>query len=139
MNRLYRSIRSSASIESNVHVVLERITREIRGASSIDTAQSTFNASPGVLTLNTTDDNGATTTIQFFMVGQTPHIKEAGIDMGPLAGAGVRVATLIFRRIATSTSEAVKIETRLESGQGINYKSTPFYSTVVLRGSYPLR
>ncbi len=139
MNKLYRSIKSSAGIESAVHVTLERMTREIRGASGIDVAQSTLNTSPGQLTLNTTDNDGATTTVEFYMVGQTPHIKEAGIDAGPLAPENVRVTSLIFRRIATTTSESVKIEMTVESGEGANYKSVPFYGTTVLRGSYPVR
>ncbi len=138
MNSLYRSIKSSAGIESAVHVTLERMTREIRGASSIDLAQSSLNSSPGQLTLNTTDSNGATT-VQFYMVGQTPRLKEAGTNVGPLAPEGVRVTSLVFRRIATIASEAVKIELTIESGEGANYISIPFYSTTVLRGSYPVQ
>ncbi len=139
MNNLYRSIKSSAGIEATAHVALERMVREIRGASSVDIAQSTLNSSPGQITLNTVDDNGATTTIQFFLTGQTSRIKEAGIDIGPLSSAGARVTSLTFRRIATSTSEAVKIEMTVESGQGQSYRSSSFYSTAVLRGSYPLQ
>ncbi len=139
MNSLYRSIKSSAGIRSVAHVALERMVREIRGASSIDTTQSTFNSSPGQITLNTTDDSGASTTVQFFMTGQTPHIKEAGLDIGPLSPTGVRVTSLIFRRITTAKSEATRIEMIIENGEGKNYKSASFYSTAVLRGSYPVQ
>ncbi len=139
MNNLYRSIKSSARIEATAQIALERMMREIRGASSVDIAQSTLNSSPGQLTLNTIDDNGVATTIQFFLTGQTSRIKEADIDIGPLSSAGVRVVNLTFRRIATSTSEAVKIEMIIESGQGLSYRSSSFYSTAVLRGSYPLQ
>lgn len=139
MNRLYRSIKSTARIESAVHVALERMVREVRGASSIDLTQSTLGSSPGQLTLNTTDGTGATTTVQFLMTGQTPHIKEAGVDMGPLSPADVRVTNLIFRRMTTAKSEAAKIEITIESGAGATYRSASFYSTAVLRGSYPLQ
>ena len=139
MNNLYRSIRSTAGIESAAHVAFERMSRELRGASSIDVSQSTFDSSPGQITLNTTDNSGATTTIQFFMTGQTPHIKEGGVDVGPLSLADVRVTSLVFRRITSAKSEAVKIEMIVESGEKGNYKSASFYSTAVLRGSYPLQ
>jgi len=135
----YHAITSSAGIESTAETALERMTRDTRDAISVDVLQSTLNASPGKLTLNTTDDDGATTTVQFFLSGQTIHVKEAGVDMGPLSETGVRITNLVFRQITTAQSQAVKIELTAESGSGKSYASGSFYSTVVLRGSYPVQ
>ncbi len=139
LGNLYRSIKATAGIKAAANVALERMTREIRGATSIDTANSILNASPGKVTLNTLDQDGATTTVEFLMIGNTPHIKEAGVDMGPLSGTGVRVTSLIFRSITAARSQGVKIEMHIESGSGKSYKTESFYATAVLRGSYPIQ
>lgn len=137
LSSIYRNLQSLESVNESAQSSLERIVRETRGATSIDTFQSTLGSSPGNLFLNTLDQNGATTTVQFFLTGQTMHIKEAGVDIGPLTASNVRVTNLVFRRIASSQSQAVKVEMTLESGTSTNYVSKNFYSTAVLRGSYP--
>ncbi|MCX6701944.1 MAG: prepilin-type N-terminal cleavage/methylation domain-containing protein [Candidatus Zambryskibacteria bacterium] len=136
LNRSYRVIQSAEIIESSAITSLDRMVREIRDASSVDNLQSTFNTSPGVLTLNTTDDSGANMTIQFFVSNQIVRVKENGVDIGPLTDFSTRVTNLVFRFITTAQSKALKIEMTIESGQGLNYKSKKFYSTAVLRGSY---
>ena len=138
MNRTYRTFTSLSTVETSAEVSLERMTREIRDATSVDTAQSTLGSSPGQLMLNTTDASGTATTIQFFTLGQTLRVKEAGVDVGPLSGAA-RVSNLVFRKLVSAQATAVKIEMTLESGSGSNYESKQFYSTVVLRGSYPVQ
>lgn len=135
----YRKMRSAQNIELSAETAMERLTRATRDSSSIDTVNSTFDASPGILTLNTTDDEGLAVTVQFLLVGQELHIKESGIDVGPLTPDSARVTNLVFRQITSTQSKAVKIEMTIESGEGDSYASKPFYSTVVLRGSYPLQ
>ena len=137
--RSYRSIQSAQTIERSAMTALERMVREIRDSLSVDSSQSVFNAGDGVLTLGTTDDNGAATTVQFFTSGQRVHVKEAGVDVGALTASSARVTSLIFRLITEPQAKAIKIEMTIESGQGSGYKSKPFYTTVVLRGSYLLQ
>jgi len=136
LSSIYRNLRSLEAVNESAQSSLERIVRESRGATSIDTLQSTLGTSPGDLFLNTLDQNGATTTVEFFLTGKTIHIKEAGADIGPLTASNVLVTNLVFRRIATTTSQAVKVEMTLESGTSTNYVSKNFYSSAVLRGSY---
>lgn len=139
ITRLYRAIQSSRAIESTAEVALERMTREIRDATNVDVAKSTLGLSPGRLVLNTTDEAGASSTVEFWLSGQSVEIKEAGVDIGPLSPMKARITSLIFRRIQTAKSQAVKVEMNIESGQDNSYKTKPFYSTIVLRGSYLLQ
>ncbi|MDD4989392.1 MAG: hypothetical protein PHV42_03115 [Candidatus Pacebacteria bacterium] len=132
-------LQSGRDIENSAIDSFERITREIRDAKSVDISQSTFGTSPGQLLLNTTDASGNAETIQFFLSGQTLHVKENGTDSGALTRSSVRVTSLIFQHISTSTAEAVKISMTLESGSGASYKSANFYDSATLRGSYPLQ
>jgi len=136
LSKSYRTIRSTVAIESSAVTSLDRIVREIHNALSVDDAQSTLNTSPGVLTLNTKDDDGVNLTVQFFVTNQVVHIRENGVDIGPLSDSYARVTNLVFRSITTSQSRAIKIEMTIESGQDTSYKSKKFYSTAVLRGSY---
>ncbi len=136
---LYRSIKSATVIKAAAQVTLERMVRDIRAASSVDIPNSVFNASPGQLTLNAFDDADATTTTRFNLVGDIPHVAEDGVDQGPLASDAVRVTSLIFRPIASAKSSGIKIEMQIESGSGKDYRAETFYSTAVLRGSYPVQ
>jgi type II secretory pathway pseudopilin PulG len=137
LSRSYRTLSAAQQIESGAELSLERMLRETRDATSIDATQSTFTTSPGVLTLNTTDEAGATTSVQFFLSGQKVRMKEAGVDQGPLTPTLARITSLIFRRIMTANSQAIKVEMTIESGQGPSYRTKNFYGTAVLRGSYP--
>ncbi|MDD5050304.1 MAG: hypothetical protein PHV93_01000 [Candidatus Pacebacteria bacterium] len=135
----FNMLQSGRDVENSAIASFERITREIRDAKSIDVAQSSFGSSPGQLFLNTTDANGNTETIQFYLVGQALHVKENGTDEGALTRSSVRVTSLIFQHISTSLSEAVKISMTIESGSATSYKSASFYDSATLRGSYPLQ
>lgn len=136
LSKSYRSIRSADTLEASAMSSLDRIVREIHDATSVDTALSTLDTSPGVLMLNTTDEAGVATTIKFLVTSQALRVQEAGVDVGPLTDSSARVTSLIFRSITTAQSKAVKVEMTIESGVGSSYKSRNFYSTAVLRGSY---
>jgi len=136
VSRSYKKIQAAELVESTAMISLDRMVREIRDASSIDTAGSLFNISPGVLVLNTTDENDLATTIKFLVVGDRVRVVEGGIDVGPISKTRARVTSLVFQPIMSPQSKAVRIKMIVETGQGESYLSKPFYSTTVLRGSY---
>ncbi|MDZ4786572.1 MAG: prepilin-type N-terminal cleavage/methylation domain-containing protein [bacterium] len=139
LTRSFRTIQSTQTIESTAQIAMERMTRDIRDALSINVTQSTLGTSPGQLTINTQDEAGTATTIKFFLSGQAIRIAVSDTDIGPLSNASARVTNLVFRSISSTQSNAVKIEMTVESGQGASYKVKNFYSTVVMRGSYPVQ
>lgn len=136
LGKSYRSMRQAESIERTAQIVLERVGREVRGASSIDTAASVFNNDNGSLTINTEDDDGSPTTIRFYLSDDSVWIEEGGIEEGPLSPSDVTITSLIFYRISTAESEAVKVEMEVSSGEGAGVRVKKFYSTITLRGSY---
>jgi type II secretory pathway pseudopilin PulG len=139
LSGIYRNLRSLEAVNENAQSSLERIVREVRGATSVDTLQSTFGTNPSDLYLNSLDVNGASTTVEFFATSSAVHIKEAGVDSGPLTSSNVKVTKLIFRLLTSAKSQAVKVEMTIESGTSTNYVTKNFYSTAVLRGSYPVQ
>lgn len=132
----YRAMKSTSSIDVTAQTVLERMTREIRDARSVSDADSIFNSSPGRISLITTDNVGVPLQIDFYLNNQTLFVEEGGVEIGPLSASSARVSNLVFRKISTGESEALKIEMTVESGQGDSFRSKNFYSSVVLRGSY---
>ncbi len=135
-SRSYRSIAAEQALEQGAGSAMQRIVYEARNATSIDVVNSTFNSSPGKLSLNSSDQSGNPQVIQFFLSSSTLHVSEAGVDKGPITPAAARVTSLIFRSITASSSKAIKIEITVESGTSSAYRTRSFYDTAILRPSY---
>ncbi|GEM_PF-216145 len=136
MGRSYTYLKLSRHIQTSAVTALDRMVRDIRNAQSVDVGQSTLGTSPGILTLNTTTSTGTPQTLQFYVSGGTLRLKQNGGDVGPLTLPDVTVGGLIFRRITTGISQAVKIDLTLQTGVGSSVHSANFYGTAILRDSY---
>ncbi|TSC83490.1 MAG: hypothetical protein G01um101417_541, partial [Parcubacteria group bacterium Gr01-1014_17] len=136
LSRAYGGVANLSRIERDGSAVLERITREARGAKTVNVSASVLGANPSKLAIDTTDDAGAARTVEFFVSGSALRIKENGMDGGALTGSRVSVSSFVARRIATGKSEAVKIELSLQSGTGVASTTKKFYTTTVFRNSY---
>ena len=130
-----KKFKSAKSVENSAGYTLERITREIRDAQTVDTSGSSFGANPGVLKLTGIDANGNSRTVEFFVSSSTVHIKENGVDLGRLTNADGRVTNLTFTHITNTHSDSVKTFITIESGTSTNYRSENFHSATILRGS----
>lgn len=129
-------VRSNRDILESGTLAMERISREIRNANSVATANSTLGSSPGTLELNTTDINDDPTTIKFTMANGAINLYAGGTLTGNLLGSNISVTSLIFRHIITTEGEAVKIEMTLSDTRTKQSNVEKFYNTVILRGSY---
>ena len=117
-------------------IIMERVSREIRQAKSIDIANSSLNTSPGVLQLNSVNSEGDTKIIKLIVEGQNFNLYQNGDLTGNLLSQNISMDSLIFGRIATTNGEAVKIEMALQFSDGSNPKTENFYNTIILRGGY---
>lgn len=111
---------------------MERISREIRQATSIDTVNSTAS----ILVLNSHGSNGSAVVVKFSNENGTLKIYQNNISAGNLLGNHLSLTNLIFRRIVTTQGEAVKIEMSLTYSDGKNTKTENFYDTIILRAIY---
>lgn len=136
MMKSFYTLRINQNVSQSATTAMERMSREIRNAYDFDSLNSTFGTSPGRLTLNTKDDLGANTTIEFYVDGANQlNMKVGGVDMGQLMSKTVTVTNLIFQSITTANSKAIKMEMTLsDSRPGIS-KTMKIYDTIVLRGS----
>jgi hypothetical protein len=132
ITQTHRQIKLAQSLETSGSLAMERILREVRNSSEIDTAGSVLGSSPGTLRLSGIDDSGAYT-LTFDLNGGKVRIARNGGAPGDLSLSEVRVDTLIFRRLSNTNSEAVKIEMYLSGGTGSTTKTLDLYGTAVVR------
>lgn len=125
--RTDRVIKSARAVESSAVNTLERLTRELRAAESVNIASSTLGAHPGKLVLS-----GEKTT-EFYLFGERIYLKENGVEIGALTASTTRVTSLIFRRFASSNIEGIRAEFVIESGTSTHYRSETFYSSATIR------
>ena len=123
----YRDIKVSKNIESAAVSAMERMTRDIRNASS-----STATSTSAEVTLT---ESAAPTSVRFYVGSSTLKVDENGTYAGPLTPAGVTVTSLVFRKITTAKSQGLKIEMTLSETLGSISHVRNFYDTIELRGS----
>ena len=132
----YRTFRSATHVEQEAAFGFERMVREIRDASGIDDAGSTFGSHPGKLLLSTTDVSGTARTVEFSLSSGLLKLAENRVTTGFLTSTSTTISNLVFRKITTARSKGVKIEMTMQSGTTTAFRSENFYVTAVLRDSY---
>ncbi len=136
LSSTYRQLRAVKHIERSGILSMERMTREIKNATTIDVGQSVLGSGPGTLTLNATTLGGNARVVKFYVENGTLKVSQNGALEGPLSSKKASTTNLVFYRISTPNSEAVRIVLTL-SATSSNYARTErFYGTAILRGSY---
>jgi hypothetical protein len=130
--RPYREILALRYLEQSALDSVERMTRDIREATAVDTTYSIFGTNPGVLIFTTTSGGTSTTTRYYLDTGVLKQDINS-VYFGPLSSNKTSVSNLVFRHLTNSVSSAIKIEMTLETTIGSITKSKNYYSTVVLK------
>jgi len=110
--------------------VMERISREIRQAYSINSISTSD------LKLNSTDSVETNKTIEFALVGSNIALTENGVLTGNLNTPNIAITGLTFTQINTAKGVAVKILLTIKSNHDSQNRPENFYDTLVLRGAY---
>ncbi|MCI0619939.1 hypothetical protein L0Y40_02830 [Candidatus Wolfebacteria bacterium] len=117
-------------------ISLERMIYEMTRADSVDIGASSLGVDQGVLALNTTNGEGDPVVDKLYITDGALTLEEDGVVAGALTESGARTTSLVFNRITTSGSEAVRVALTLEAGSGPSVRAETFYTTVILRHSY---
>ena len=133
VTRSERDARAARSIETSAVAVLERVTREIRQADSVNLVTSTLGSHPGRLVLTGTDASGNPRTVEFYFSNDRVVLRENGVDSGALTDNTSKVTSLVFNRFATSTVQGIRTALTLESGTSTYYRTETFYSSSLIR------
>ncbi len=111
--------------------ILERMSREIRQATSIDTTSTSSN-----LKLNSTTTAGAAKTIQFVLSGTNLQLWEGNVLTGNLNAPNIQVTSLIFTQITTAKGKAIRVQISVQNTKDKSARTVNFYDTIGLRRSY---
>lgn len=130
LSHIIGEAKTERALRSSAEAALERITREIRFAESVNIGASTFNTHPGRMALASIDPFAETAqTITISVTDNRVTIQKNAGPIEYLTSNKVMVTNLIFRHILNgSVSESVRTELT------INGKN--FYTTTILRRSY---
>ncbi len=130
----YRNVTALRLAENSGVYSMERMSRDILFATSIDTLNSTLGTSPGVLTIVKTENTVSTTT-RFYLDNGVLKVDVNGVYIGPLTSRGSQVTNLVFRTLDSGISDAVKIDLTVRGTSGNINKDKSYHTTVILRGS----
>lgn len=130
----YKKILALRLVERSGLDSMERITRDIRSATTVDTANSTLGSSPGVLTLVSTS-GGVSTTTKFYVQNNILKVDVNGVYQGPLSSSSSTVNSLIFNTITNSISTAVKVDLIIQATVGTTTEIKSYHSTIILKGA----
>jgi len=133
INNSFREIKVSKNIRISAALLLERVSREVRSAEDVDDANSIFSSSAGKIGLVS---NALASTTEIYFDSGKVKIKKDGAVLGDLITSDTVVDALIFNKIMTLNSKAVKVEARIRSSLGKASSTETFYLTSVLRNSY---
>lgn len=110
--------------------IMEKITREIRQASGINSI------SADSLKINSTNIDETSKTVEFSLSGTDVRFLENDIFIGNLNTTNVSVLALSFTQINTTKGTAIKIFLTVKSNHDLQNREESFYDTIVLRGGY---
>ena len=138
INRTYGAIKATQALETSASDSLNRMSRDIRNASSVLLgASSTFEVSPGKLALSSKDGSGNTRTVEYYVdSSKMLQVKENGVSVGKLTSSSTPISNLVFYLITTGNSSAIKIDMSLQTLKDKATTTESFHSTYILRGSY---
>ena len=128
-SKSYRTILALRYSEFSGTTAMERLTRDLRMAVSVDTLNSTLGSSPGVLTIVS-----SATTTKFYVQNGVLKVNINGLYFGPLTLSNVTVTNLVFNLLNNGTSEAIKVDMSLQSTVGPVVRNKTYHSTIVLKG-----
>ena len=112
--------------------IMERISREIRQATKINTTVDVN----GDLRLDTKNDVGAYKLVEFLLTNSDIHLIENGSYTGNLNSPNIKVVVLTFNQINTAQGQAIQVLLTISSKHDNQHRNYSYQNTIVLRGNY---
>jgi prepilin-type N-terminal cleavage/methylation domain-containing protein len=128
----YRKFTAERLLDRSATDALERLTRDIRGATTIDVLNSTFGNATDTLTLISTSGSISTTT-KFYISSNNLRVNINGTYFGPLTVSNVSVTTFTLKKLSSTNSTAIKIDLTVQATNGALVINKNYHSTVVIK------
>lgn len=134
-NKSFQLARAERTIDASTLAAYDRMSREIRNASSVDTADSVLNATPGTLALFV-GSGGSQIVRRFFLSNGVIQVSDNGVFQGDLTSSEATTTSLIFRVLTATSTKAVRVEMAIAAQATSSIASEKFYDTFVVRSTY---
>jgi len=128
----YKNLVVSRKIDHSALDIMERITLEIRSGTQVDAVNSVFDTNPGVLSL-VSNVGGVQTVKKFYVDNGMIKLDVGGVYFGPLTLSNATITNLVFRKVDSSISNAIKIDMTVSSTSGGVTKTKTYHTTVILK------
>lgn len=127
-------VKATRRVENSAIAFSDKIMRDIRAASDASIVTS-YPYDQDELTL-TIPASGGSRTSRYYREGDRVMVDDNGTQTGPITLSNMRVTSLHFKLMSTTTSKAIKYEVVMEGPTSTPDVSEKFYGTAVLRGFY---
>jgi prepilin-type N-terminal cleavage/methylation domain-containing protein len=134
-NKSFQLARAERTIDASTLAAYDRLSREIRNATSVDTADSVLNASPGTLALYV-GTGSSQITRKFYLGNGVIKVSDNGVFQGDLTSDEATTTSLIFRILTATSTMAVRVEMVMAAQATSSIASDKFYDTFVVRNTY---
>ncbi len=129
--KTYTNARQYRTLQQSAETILERITREVRLSSTVESASSSFGTTLGTLATSGVDSGGNGFANTISVVSGRAQITTNG-SSSYLSDTNVTVSELTFWNITTTVGSAVRVKLTLQT-TGSPSVSATFYTTAILR------
>jgi hypothetical protein len=136
MMRSWRDAQTRITLASAGRISLDRMMHDIRAASSVDLAGSSFGTTSGALKLNSTDSSGVATTTSYSLRSGVLVVGSSTTTAVSLLPRGVEVTNFTLYEMVTANSTAIRVTLALKAATTTSTTSATFYDTAVMRGTY---
>ncbi len=135
ITRSYATLKSARAIHFSALSSYDRLANQIRDGREINLGLSTLGSHPGTLAV-VSDTGSGDSTIVFSLENGRLKVVTDSVEEGFLTKDDTTITNLVFNKFLVNGSEGVRVEMTIESVHGTSTRSSVFYNTFKLRGSY---
>lgn len=135
---IFAQVRSKRGLIVAGSTIIERMSHNIRAASSFSASGNTFDTDPSVMSLSVNDSSGVAHTYIYAKESSTNRLTEK-VDSAAAAylnGPGQTVTTFTVKQLTAGTSSGAVINLVLTDNRITPPISAEFTTTVLMRGGY---
>ncbi len=129
----YRTLAALRITDDTAISAMERMTRDARAATAIDSVHSLFGTASGILTLIASSSVNTATTTKFYLQNGLVKMDVNGAYYGPLTASNASTTALTFTKLSTSISGAIKIDMTVSATVGTSTKIKTYHDTIILK------
>ncbi len=133
---LYKEIIAVPRADRAGLLVVDRITKEIRSGDQLDTLNSQFNTTSGVIEFDVTEEDDSITDKRFYVENGVVKYSEDGGSGESLTPKDLHVSNFNFTFVPTSVSQAVKFDMEFQFMTRNGTETKAYTGFSILRESY---